>query len=87
MVPHVFLYDLALLVLPGLVLASRVLALPVERQTTLRFTMLMIFVGAVLIDQAQWTRVQFLVPLLTLLLVLVVRLLQRSPGKPVEELA
>jgi hypothetical protein len=70
MVPHVFLYDLALLVLPGLVLASRVLALPPERLIALRFVLLVIFVGAILIDQAQWTRVQFVVPMLTLLLTL-----------------
>jgi hypothetical protein len=86
MVPHVFLYDLALLVLPGLVLANRVLAWPVERLIALRFTMLMIFVGAVLIDQAQWTRVQFLVPLLTLLLILAARFLSEQntavPGAP-----
>jgi hypothetical protein len=88
MVPHVFLYDLALLVLPGLVLASRVLALPVERHTALRFTMLMIFVGAVLIDQAQWTRVQFMVPMLTLLLILAAQQLT-SPSEPrqAEEIA
>lgn len=87
MVPHVFLYDLALLVLPGLVLVSRVLAFPVERLVALRFTMLMIFVGAVLIDQAQWTRVQFLVPLLTILLVLAARLLHQLPRQQVEGLA
>jgi hypothetical protein len=77
MVPHVFLYDLALLVLPGLVLACRVLALPARRAVALRITMLMVFIGAVLIDQAQYTRVQFLVPLLTVLLVLGAQLLAR----------
>jgi hypothetical protein len=86
MVPHVFLYDLALLMLPGLVLASRVLAMPVERLVAFRFTMLMIFVGAILIDQAQWTRVQFLVPLLTILLVLAARLLHQRPTQPAEGL-
>ncbi|HEX8236378.1 MAG TPA: glycosyltransferase family 87 protein [Abditibacteriaceae bacterium] len=86
MVPHVFLYDLALLVLPGLVLANRVLALPAERLVALRFTMLMIFVGVVLIDQAQWTRVQFMVPLLTVTALLAARLLLHNEDAAVAPL-
>lgn len=85
MVPHLFVYDLALLVLPGLVIAARLRqesfvswrALP-GPQLGLRVLLPLIYVGAIFWEQAQQTRVQFLVPLLTLALLPAGRLIQPS---------
>ncbi len=83
MVPHLFVYDLALLILPGLVIAARLRqesfvswrALP-GPQLGLRVVLPLIYVGAIFWEQAQWTRVQFLVPLLTLALLPTGRLIR-----------
>jgi hypothetical protein len=76
--PHLFAYDLALLVLPGLIIANRVLEAPREHHMALRLCLLGLYAGALLVDQAQYTRVQFLVPLLTVTMLLATRLLPRT---------
>jgi hypothetical protein len=75
MSPHLFAYDLALLVLPGLVIADRVLDTPLHQHRALRLCLLALYSSAVFVDQAQWTRVQFVVPLLTATVLLAARLL------------
>ena len=90
MVPHLFVYDLALLVLPGLVIAARLRqqefvsrrALPGPQpglHLGLRVLLPLIYVGAIFWEQAQQTRVQLLVPLLTLALLPACQLIKPRP--------
>lgn len=82
MAPHLFVYDLALLVLPGLVVADRLRRQPSglrRERLGLCFVLAIIYVGAIFWEQAQWTRLQFLVPLLTLAMLLAARL--TVPGR------
>jgi hypothetical protein len=75
MSPHLGAYDLTLLVLPGLVFGERVLTAPHDHHIALRLCMGGVYVGAALVDQALWTRCQFVVPLLTGTALLAMRLL------------
>jgi hypothetical protein len=75
MSPHLGAYDLTLLVLPGIIFAERALAIPLHHHMALRLCLLGVYAGVVLIDQALWTRIQFVVPLLTATALLAVRLL------------
>jgi hypothetical protein len=86
MSPHLFTYDLALLVLPGLVIADRVLNTPLHQHYALRLCLLVLYGGAVFVDQALWTRVQFLVPVLTATVLLAARLLPQNQNAAVAPL-
>lgn len=68
MVPHLFVYDLGLLVFPMLVWADRVLNAPSERFTVLRLCLLALFAVVIVDEQAQITHFQFATPLLMLVL-------------------
>ena len=78
MVPHLFAYDLALLVLPGLVLTDRTVRLPLEHGIALRLCLLAFFVAVIINDHARTTHLQFATPLLMIVLILAWRLTMQN---------
>lgn len=78
MVPHLFGYDLALLLLPGLVFVDRVLRAPLPQFQALRLCLLALFAGVTLDQQAQATHFQFATPLLMIVLFLAWQMMNDS---------
>ncbi len=65
--PHLFVYDLGLLVLPGLVFADHLLREPSQRWLQLRLGLLALYVLALFAGQQELQGNLFIVPLITLL--------------------
>lgn len=80
MVPHLPVYDLALLLIPVLIFTDRVLELPLERLLDLRLCLLALIVFVTLGEEwARATQFQIVVPLLTFVWWRAQSLLQSEP--------
>lgn len=77
--PHLPVYDLALLILPMLIIGDRVLRAPFERWLSLRLMLLVLYISVLFSDQVRVTHVQIVVPLIALVALLAWRLLQEAP--------
>lgn len=77
--PHLPVYDLALLGLPMLVIADRVLRAPAERWLGLRLLLLTLYVSLLFSDQVRTTSIQIVVPLIALVALLSLPLLVDKP--------
>lgn len=80
--PHLPVYDLALLIVPVLIITDRVLRAPVERGLALRLTLLGLYISVLFSDQVRTTHVQIVVPLIAAVAVLALPLLHDPAPRP-----
>jgi hypothetical protein len=80
--PHLPVYDLALLILPALIIADRVLHAPPERWLLLRVLLLALYVSVLFSDQVRTTHVQIVAPLMAAVALLAVPLLRAPAALP-----
>lgn len=76
--PHLPVYDLALLIVPVLIITDRVLRAPAEHGLALRLTLLALYISVLFSDQVRTTHVQIVVPLIASVAVLALPLLHDS---------
>lgn len=80
--PHLPVYDLALLILPVLIIADRVLRAPPERWLALRLLLLALYISVLFSDQVRTTHVQIVVPLIAAVAALALPLLHNPVPQP-----